>query len=86
METSTIRLDDAATWIQITDGIEDYSLHVMSAGGDNYARVILKDIEPVSNENSFILSEGEGFSSLTHPGKVWAKLDKGNLVLLAVNK
>lgn len=86
MTTSVVRLDDDTVWTQITDGVESFAVHLMDMGGDNTAKISLRDTEPTSSTQYFILKEEEGFSSITHPGKVWAKLDRGDLVLLAVNK
>lgn len=84
MTTSTVKL--ATDYVQITDGIEDYAIHLVEAGGDVVAKVTLSDTTPDATTPSFTIKEGEGFSSLTHPGKLWAKISKGNLVVLAVNK
>jgi len=84
MTTSTVEL--TTSWVAITDGIEDYALHVVDVAGDQSAKITLSDTTPVGTTPSFVLKEGEGFSSLTHPGKVWAKISNGTQVILVVNK
>lgn len=84
MTTSTINLDN--TWVQVTDGIEDYVVQLADAGGDNLAKMTLND-GPVTDATPFFtLKEGQGFSQITHPGKLWAKIKRGDHCILVVSK
>jgi len=84
MTTTTVTL--TTDWQAITDGTEDYAIHVMDLDGDNVAAITLLDGTPNATTPAFSLKEYQGISSVTHPGKVWAKVRKGTQVLLAVNK
>lgn len=84
MTTSSVVLTD--TWQQITDGTQDYVVQLNDMLGDNSALVTLSDLEPAANAPAFTIKEGEGFTSITHPGKLWAKEKIGNKVVLVVAK
>jgi hypothetical protein len=84
MTTSTKKL--GTSWEQITDGIEDYSVHLQEVMGNSIAEITLSDDTPDDSTPKFSITKGEGISSITHPGKVWAKTKQGNLVILVINK
>ena len=84
MTTSTQTLGN--TWIQITDGTEAYVVQLTDVRGDNQAKMTLSDTTPDASTPFFTLNEGEGFSNITHPGKLWAQLKIGDQCTLAVNK
>lgn len=84
MTTSSVVLTDA--WVQITSGTEDYVVQLNDVLGDNSALMTLTDTTPDLNAPAFTLKEGEGFSSITHPGKLWARIKRGDQVVLVVTK
>lgn len=84
MTTTTMVLTD--TWTQITDGTQDYAVHVGNVLGDNTAKLTLSDTTPTSTTPAFSVAEGEGITSVTHPGKVWARKQSGDNVILVINK
>ena len=84
MTTSSMKLTDA--WQQVTDGTQDYVVQLEDVIGDNVARMTLSDTTPTDDTPAFTLKEGEGFSQITHPGKLWAKVKQGTQVVLIVSK
>lgn len=84
MTTSSMSLN--GTWQQVTDGVQDYVVQLNDLTGDNSAYMTLSDTTPADGAPAFTLKEGEGFSSITHPGKLWAKVKRGEQVVLVVTK
>lgn len=84
MTTSSMKLDD--TWKQVTDGVQDYNVQLHDMNGDNVAKMTLSDTTPDATTPFFTVKEGEGFSQITHPGKLWAQRKSGKLPILVINK
>ena len=84
MTTTTKNL--GTSWEQITNGTEDYAIHLQEVMGDSSAEITLSDTTPSDSTPKFSITKGEGISSITHPGTVWAKAKHGNLVILVINK
>jgi hypothetical protein len=84
MTTSAVVLND--TWQQITDGTQNYVVQLTDMLGDNSAKMTLSEATPDGSSPFFTLKEGEGFSHITHPGKLWARENRGEQVVLVVNK
>jgi len=84
MTTTSMILND--TWQQVTDGTQDYVVQLSNMLGDNSAKMTLNDGTPDGTTPFFTIKEGEGFSQITHPGKLWAKAHRGDQVVLVVNK
>lgn len=84
MTTSSMTLTD--TWQQVTDGTQNYVVQLSDMLGDNSAKMTLSDTTPDGTSPFFTIKESEGFSQITHPGKLWAKVNRGSKVVLIVNK
>lgn len=85
MTTTNVALTE--NWQAVTNGTEDYALHVAPVTGSNRVEVTLNDGTPDDTTPFFSLKVGEGFSSITHPGKVWARrAEADKLAVLVMNK
>lgn len=84
MVTSAVNLTNV--WQQITTGTQDYVVSLEDLYGETSAAMTLSDTTPVDTSPFFTLKEGEGFSHITHSGKLWARIKSGAVVSLIVTK